>query len=290
MFERILKLGSTGSDVKALQIILNKDGHGLIDDGIFGTGTKKAVIAFQKKHKLLADGLVGPATQNALKTLLHRKYSITWYKKYIQVFRFLKSDVEELELVNSITPFETVPRMMNRLERKPTLLFNGGLFDTKTGTSLSRFKDDGKLIAGGYYSKYGLYIGKNGSIKFGIDDASSDEFLGFSPSIIVNKEILIDRTNLSPSFVDSRHPRTAFAESETEYFIIMVHGRRSWLSHIGMTIKELATFCLVELKAINAGNFDGGGSCMIVDELGNILNTHLEVRGVDNCVGVRLRK
>lgn len=35
-------------------------------DGIFGSGTKKAVISFQKKNGLTADGVVGKATYKAL--------------------------------------------------------------------------------------------------------------------------------------------------------------------------------------------------------------------------------
>ena len=35
-------------------------------DGIFGSGTKKAVILFQKKNGLTADGIVGKATYKAL--------------------------------------------------------------------------------------------------------------------------------------------------------------------------------------------------------------------------------
>ena len=35
-------------------------------DGVFGAGTKKAVIAFQKKNGLKADGVVGKATYKAL--------------------------------------------------------------------------------------------------------------------------------------------------------------------------------------------------------------------------------
>ena len=35
-------------------------------DGVFGAGTKKAVIAFQKKNGLTADGVVGTATYRAL--------------------------------------------------------------------------------------------------------------------------------------------------------------------------------------------------------------------------------
>jgi len=63
----ILKQGSSGPDVKALQQKLKDlgfDPNGT--DGNFGPGTKKAVIAFQQSKGLQADGVVGPGTQAAL--------------------------------------------------------------------------------------------------------------------------------------------------------------------------------------------------------------------------------
>lgn len=48
-------------DVRQLQKLL-----GLTDDGLFGPNTEKAVVKFQKDHKLEADGIVGPRTWAAL--------------------------------------------------------------------------------------------------------------------------------------------------------------------------------------------------------------------------------
>ena len=64
----LLKNGSSGSAVKALQIILNTEGASpaLTIDGIFGPKTKTAVIAIQQSHGLVQDGIVGPKTWNAL--------------------------------------------------------------------------------------------------------------------------------------------------------------------------------------------------------------------------------
>ena len=64
---RILELGSTGEDVRQLQELLTELEHysGSID-GVFGTDTEAAVIAFQEANDLEPDGKVGPATRAAL--------------------------------------------------------------------------------------------------------------------------------------------------------------------------------------------------------------------------------
>ena len=63
----VLKLGSSGPDVKALQQQLKDlgfDPNGV--DGNFGAGTDKAVRAFQQANGLGVDGKVGPGTLAAL--------------------------------------------------------------------------------------------------------------------------------------------------------------------------------------------------------------------------------
>lgn len=63
----VLKQGSRGSEVKEVQRRLNRWGYysGSVD-GVFGVGTKNAVIAFQKKNGLTPDGVVGKSTYKAL--------------------------------------------------------------------------------------------------------------------------------------------------------------------------------------------------------------------------------
>lgn len=63
----ILKNGSKGSEVKEVQRRLKQWGYykGAVD-GVFGAGTRSAVIAFQKKNGLTADGIVGASTYRAL--------------------------------------------------------------------------------------------------------------------------------------------------------------------------------------------------------------------------------
>ncbi len=63
----VLKLGSVGNDVKALQKFLNKHlkPH-LTIDGNFGLKTAKAVKKWQKAHGLMVDGVVGPQTRKKM--------------------------------------------------------------------------------------------------------------------------------------------------------------------------------------------------------------------------------
>ncbi len=65
--ETLSKMGSTGSEVRQIQQKLVNWGY-LNDkvDGIYGTKTRNAVIAFQKKNGLTADGIAGPATLRAM--------------------------------------------------------------------------------------------------------------------------------------------------------------------------------------------------------------------------------
>jgi len=70
-----LKYGMNNSCVKTLQKALKHcgyyvsvNGHSLLLDGKFGTYTRTAVKAFQKKKKLVIDGIVGPKTKAKLNT------------------------------------------------------------------------------------------------------------------------------------------------------------------------------------------------------------------------------
>ncbi len=63
-----LKKGAHGPRVEKMQRWL-----GVHADGIFGSGTKRAVKRFQRAHNLIADGVVGPATWAALRRASHSR-------------------------------------------------------------------------------------------------------------------------------------------------------------------------------------------------------------------------
>ena len=58
--------GSQGSDVTELQKLLNTNGYGLKEDGIYGDLTMAAVKDYQTKNNLSVDGIVGDETWGAL--------------------------------------------------------------------------------------------------------------------------------------------------------------------------------------------------------------------------------
>ncbi len=67
----ILRLGSTGPNVKLIQSLLRKIGYSIdAVDGFFGNNTRQAVIAFQRNNGLIPDGIVGPATWAIFENLL----------------------------------------------------------------------------------------------------------------------------------------------------------------------------------------------------------------------------
>lgn len=65
-FNRILRKGCKGDDVKYLQILLNEYGDDLKEDGDFGAKTYNAVKDFQRKNRLKVDGIAGKNTITAL--------------------------------------------------------------------------------------------------------------------------------------------------------------------------------------------------------------------------------
>lgn len=69
-----LATGAEGVQVRRLQealLVLGFDTGAI--DGVFGPGTRRAVIEFQRENRLEADGIVGQQTANAINAALERR-------------------------------------------------------------------------------------------------------------------------------------------------------------------------------------------------------------------------
>ncbi len=77
----VSKIGSSGNEVSQIQSELKNRGYykGNID-GIYGTQTKNAVIAFQKDNGLTADGIAGKNTLSALNVTNSNAYNSADYE------------------------------------------------------------------------------------------------------------------------------------------------------------------------------------------------------------------
>jgi peptidoglycan hydrolase-like protein with peptidoglycan-binding domain len=77
MGEKVMKKGSQGADVKALQNDLGKLGYDVKVDGIYGDETEKAVLALQRAFGYTTDGIVGHGTE----FLIRQQIGYNWNAK-----------------------------------------------------------------------------------------------------------------------------------------------------------------------------------------------------------------
>jgi len=99
--------------------------------------------------------------------------------------------------------------------------------------------------------------------------STAEDVLGAGPMLVANGRVNITakREKMRRGFDTERHPRTAIASlADGRVMLVTVDGRQPTRS-VGMSLDELAHL-LLEFGAIEAMNFDGGGSTtMVVEEV-----------------------
>ncbi|MEG2595128.1 MAG: peptidoglycan-binding protein, partial [Ruthenibacterium sp.] len=142
-----LRVGSTGQSVKEMQyyLYLLSAYYASIPriayDGIFGSGTKAAVIAYQTLFKLSPDGIVGPATWNSIYAQFSKlrlidgpvqAFYVLAYPGYViqpgisgEMVRFVQFMLGYIgAFYEGVTPIPAI----------------SGVFDTETGLSIESFQ------------------------------------------------------------------------------------------------------------------------------------------------------
>lgn len=99
-----LRLGSRGSSVEAVQLALRRAGYYKGNsDGIFGTQTQNAVIAFQKSNGLNPDGAVGRLTYTALAPYL-RGYFIHTVRNGDTLYSIARANNTTVNAITAANP------------------------------------------------------------------------------------------------------------------------------------------------------------------------------------------
>lgn len=100
---RILRMGMSGTDVMEIQSLLKRLGYdpGPVD-GVFGSRTRQAVMAFQRDFGLLADGVVGLNTFRVMERFLlgHDIYTVRPGDTLFGVARMYGTDIRLLTAAN----------------------------------------------------------------------------------------------------------------------------------------------------------------------------------------------
>lgn len=244
-------------------------------DGSMGAQSKNAVLRFQKDNGLKADGLAGAITQGKL---LEKCYGLKSEWLDGQTLKIFLPKPQLDVLSNTLA---TVPNTYKSLKAKPVLLFNGGLFHKKN--SMVDIIDE-YVLRDGVLSKYmltqdgivGLYDLKRTG-KF------PKEGIGGGPSLVLNGKIMIDSVGLTPSFLNTKHPRFGIGYSKEGMTLVVVHGRRK--GQVGCTILQLADI-MMRCGCEDAIALDGGGSIYVLNRYGKLLNQPNETRVVNHCLAL----
>jgi peptidoglycan hydrolase-like protein with peptidoglycan-binding domain len=148
---RTLRIGMNGPDVKAVQQGLNTRDGGvqpkLVEDGVFGTNTDKAVRQYQVKHGLKSDGggVVGQETRDSLFPLGLATVTISGMQLRMPDFSSLGPKLKPLSLLPGTLRF---PGDANAPVQASTTMF------TSPGLSPGTLRFPGSLPPGWYDSVY----------------------------------------------------------------------------------------------------------------------------------------
>lgn len=199
---------------------------------------------------------------------------------FIHITEFERNRLIKVDIMKCAEPVESPVKFYKRMEKKPDVLINGGLFYMKDGTPVLTLKDEGKIEHHESWLELGMgIVGDNQIVNGSLHDGNNyRDFVSGYPILIKNGE----RQKITYAVeLNYRARRTVVGWNKDNVYVVTVDAP-------GMTLTELQGVLLV-MGVTEAVNLDGGGSTIKIanDE---ICTTSTYVRPVDNVVAFYVNK
>ena len=137
---RVLKIGSSGSDVMKMQAVLRKIGYGPITvDGVFESQTQQAVIRFQRNNALTADGIVGAQTFKILNRF-YLGYDIYTIRRGDSIYNIAKAYYTTVNKIITANPGINVYNLL--IGQKITVPYGIDVVDTNVNYTYEIMQTD----------------------------------------------------------------------------------------------------------------------------------------------------
>lgn len=272
---RTLRKGLGGKDVKILQGLLIIHGYDISVGYTFNDKTLDVVKQFQKDVGLEADGIVGTNTWKALGIVKPVNEKICTFKIPLSALESQRILLKNNEKWN-VGKFGKTYGC--------NFVVNGGMFDTKTLRNVQDMIIAGRVDNGGNYSNKGLALcndRKVGSIYASTTLNSTGkpvDFIGGSPTLILNGEKNIDMKGLNRAYYVSVTKRVCYGcDKENFYLMITINN-----CNLDAMVEEGLAHKIETLI-----NVDGGGSQSLY--LGNETVIPTDGRSIPSALGLKIK-
>lgn len=208
-----LRRGSSGPSVVVLQVELNRISQNYpaipklaVVDGIFGSRTEAAVIAFQEIFNLTPDGIVGPATWYALVRLYTAVTSLSELRSQGQQFYSIEwqqpSPLVEGNTGEKIRHLQYMLSVLSAYIPSVPPLEVDGIFGPATKSAVE-----------GAQRYFGLPV--TGEVDDPTWDEIYDQFSGIENTSLRNAEQFPSQQNSVPAFATNQPQRNRYQKSTT---------------------------------------------------------------------------
>ena len=198
---------------------------------------------------------------------------------YIAKIKF--SDIEKLDFVKLKDPSETLQSYYDRVEEKPDILLNAGLFTLSTGKNILSFKDEGvEQNYTGDFEGFGIKEDIPNKVFFcSSKEPATRDFMSAYPVLI--KDCKRTTSDEWGNAKELNYPATRQAIGYNDkYLYILTTDNKCYFSSLQDIFENL--------KVDYAINLDGGGSVKRM-EYGKTVNKPTENRTIDNAFQIFMK-